>query len=166
MQLTATIEAGRRKAHEYLPREIGEGGRILYPLPSTASKQPIGNTENFLEVVLTERHDIPEAKAVQSSILLTFCAIVRGSGGSQKEERGETMRVVHFYYAAWPDFGVPTELMTILNLAKVVEATNASSQPVSTPSLESKDQEFSKKTENTVSVASILLLYFCFCCQR
>jgi protein tyrosine phosphatase len=118
-----------------------------------------GNTENVLEVVLTERHDIPEAKVVQSSILLTLCTIVRGSDGNQKEERGETTRVVHFYYAAWPDFGVPTELMTILNLAKIVEATNASSQPVSTPSSESKDRAFGKKTKNTVSA---LLLYFYF----
>lgn len=130
VQLTPIIEAGRRKAHEYLPRKVGESGRILYPLPSAGSGTELAEkTENILEVVLAGRHEIPEAGAVQSTIHLTLCTILHGGDGSRKEERGETTRVLHFYYAAWPDFGVPAEPMMILKLAKVVEAANTNFQP-------------------------------------
>jgi len=164
VQLTANIEAGRRKAHEYLPRTVGETGRILYPLPLMAgSKKLAENSENVLEVVLAKRRDVPEAGVVQSVVHLTLCTIHREADGSQNEERGATTRVVHLYYAAWPDFGVPTEPVTILNLAKVVETANTSSQlTLSTPSSD-KTEEWAirEETKNTVSVASQRSIPFC-----
>lgn len=128
VQLTAPVEGGRRKAHEYLPTKIGRAAAIRYPLQShggTESAQ--SDSEHFLEVILCDRRDIPGAGTVQSSLELTICTL-RSSLNADNiqrnqglEERGETMRVTHFYYGAWPDFGVPTEPRTILNLARLVD---------------------------------------------
>lgn len=131
VQLTASIEAGMVKAHEYLPARAGKAAAIRYPLrlppkEEGKSSQVIGVV---LEVVVREKRDIVEAGAIESILELTVCTHLSSmeAAGTPREweERGETTLVTHFYYGAWPDFGVPGEPETILNLAKLVESTSS-----------------------------------------
>lgn len=129
VQLTAIMEAGRRKAHEYLPARTGGAGAVRYPLQvAQRDERQAEATQATLEVIVREKRDIPDAGAVESLLELTICTSWAYTDANGKwregEERGEPTQVLHYYYGAWPDFGVPNEPQTILNLAKVVEASN------------------------------------------
>lgn len=108
VQLTVDVEHGRRKAHPYFPKVVGES-MILPPEPGTSAHP--------LRVQLVKQVYVKEAQCIHSQLRITT------EGPSTEAERTH-VDVQHLLSRGWPDFGVPEETSVLLKFVRYVDQVN------------------------------------------
>ncbi|KAF9066040.1 protein-tyrosine phosphatase-like protein [Rhodocollybia butyracea] len=113
VQLTQTIESGRRKAHPYFPDIVGQTMIIVSDSPSDPSS-PIRK----LKVTLLSQEKLPNARCVKSIVE------VRPVGAPIPKPTIFT----HLLFIAWPDQSVPSpsDRAALFEFVRLVDQVNRS----------------------------------------
>ncbi|KAJ7292973.1 protein-tyrosine phosphatase-like protein [Mycena rebaudengoi] len=113
VQLTQNVENGRRKAHGYFPRDVGQSAIFS---PDTGSSEPA------LRVTLLESVEIADACCIKSRVKIS--PVVPEDVVDEKYQ----VTFQHLLYTAWPDQGVPAaeDQGSLLAFISLVDATNRS----------------------------------------
>lgn len=119
VQLTANMERGMRKAHPYMPTQIGPRGTIYLKAAPTQPK---------IGVTLVDQIEETEAQCVKSTLRISLIP-------ADSTIESESVDVHHFFFAAWPDHGVPNETRPIIKLVQMVDETNAANITAQPPVL-------------------------------
>jgi protein tyrosine phosphatase len=162
VQLTRTFEGGRRKAHEYFPRIIGQSCIIS---PDQGVNVP------SLKVTLLDSRTIDDAQCVLSTLSIRP---ISGSSSTDEdsEEQGEPIVFRHLLYSAWPDHGVPEDLERFLKFIRLVDLTNKDISSASRDSIPDADLDPDPpimvncsagigRTGTFIALSSLLRAYHC-----
>ncbi|GJE89488.1 tyrosine-protein phosphatase [Phanerochaete sordida] len=119
VQLTRDIESGMRKAHAYIPPNVGDSW-ISAPEPNCNAKP--------LKITLLDVAQIDEAHCLQSTVSVQPLT-------PKNEPVGEPVVFKHMLFSSWPDHSVPEpeDRAALLRFVHLVDRTNRdlSSQPES-----------------------------------
>lgn len=119
VQLTRDVESGMRKAHAYIPPDVGESW-ISEPEPGYDG-QPV-------KITLLDVKHIAEAHCVQSTVSIQPLASMNSTN-----EAGDPVVFKHMLFSSWPDHSVPEpdDRAALLRFLHLVDTTNRdlSSQP-------------------------------------
>lgn len=119
VQLTRDMENGMRKAHAYIPPQVGESW-MSFPEPNCSAPP--------LRVTLEAVEEIEEAHCIRSTVSIQpYSSTIPG------EAAGEPVVFKHMLFSSWPDHSVPRaeDREALLRFVQLVDETNRdlSSQP-------------------------------------